>query len=323
MSFKPVLSLAQLEAFDPRGGRGPEKGKRWRCPLCADNCDRDLSANTRTGLWNCKRCLAKGILHEFREEQPTQTSGRDFARQRAQETAQRAFTVPPLPSASEVPQEAPDEQRRAKWREQRRALVCLGGTPGAAYLARRALAVDLCERARVMFSPSWFGHPATVFPAYDGAGRLTGAQGRFINGKTNPKALTFGIGAMFSGAFWTPGAQEAPLLALTEAPIDALSLALCGLPSVAVFGSNLPAWMPGALHRRRVFVASDAEPGKGDLTAAKWSAALESFGARCTRLRPDAAFCSCLSAGVKDWNEALQELGAQDLKELLAMDLEP
>jgi hypothetical protein len=228
-----------------------------------------------------------------------------------------------LPEEQRTPQTAPDAQKQAKWHEQKRALVALSGTPGAHYLTGRGLPLELCDRARVMFSPAWFGRPAAVFPAYDSAGKLTGAQGRHTDGRSNPKARTLGISGTFGGAFWTPGAREARLVALTEAPIDALSLALCGLPSVAVFGSNLPDWMPGAMHRRRVLVASDAEPEKGDRTAAKWSAALESFGARCTRLRPDAAFASCLAEGVKDWNEALLVLGAQDLRELLSMDLEP
>ncbi len=322
---KPVLSLVELEAFDPHAGHGSASNRRFLCPLCGiekpkDAAHRSLCLQAQTGLWNCKRCGSAGKLREFWEEQLTATSGRNLTRQRTQEAARRAFAVPPLPSTSATPE--PDAKKQAQWHEQRRALVALSGTSGAAYLSGRGLPVDLCERARVMFSASWLGRPAVIFPAYDGAGKLTGAQGRHTDGRANPKARTLGMSGTFGGAFWTPGAKEARLVALTEAPIDALTLALCGLPSVAVFGSNLPAWMPGAMHRRRVFVASDAEPDKGDKTAVKWSAALESMGARCTRLRPDAAFCSCLSATVKDWNEALQELGAGDLRELLAMDLD-
>lgn len=98
------------------------------------------------------------------------------------------------------------------------------------------------------------------------------------------------------------GALDAqlPALLVTEAPLDALSLAEAGYPAVAVCGTEASAWMHRASAFRRVLLAFDADEA-GDRAADKIAPHLASFGARPQRLRPE---------GAKDWNEMLQTFDA-------------
>ena len=99
--------------------------------------------------------------------------------------------------------------------------------------------------------------------------------------------------------FVTLGALDAPIVTLCEGAFDALALAACGFPALAMVGCNMPGWLPGVLAFKRVLVASDADDA-GEKAACEWTAALQSFGARCERLKPYQA---------KDFSEMLQRDG--------------
>ncbi len=68
MTDRPVLSLAELEAYDPRAPFRGGKERRFCCPLpaCAekriDAAHRSLTANVETGAWHWWRCGAAGKL---------------------------------------------------------------------------------------------------------------------------------------------------------------------------------------------------------------------------------------------------------------------
>ena len=82
---------------------------------------------------------------------------------------------------------------------------------------------------------------------------------------------------------------------LVEGPCDALSLAECDVPAVALVGTAAPPWLPQAAAFRRVVVALDADAA-GDRAAAGLLDALASFARSVERLRPPTG---------KDWNDAL------------------
>lgn len=302
------LSLSELENFDQRapGGNGEQ---RFCCPLCGNDKPRDaghrsLCLQSETGLWNCKRCGEAGKLTDFWQERSKLPQ-----RARALETARRHLGVPEVPPAR--------DNIAAAWRAHLSDLRPLESPgPGAAYLQRRGLSLDLCQLARVKFAPAFFGRPAVVFPARDEKGALIGAQGRYTDERETPKTRTVGS----AGVFLTPGALDADVLTLTEAPIDALSLAMAGVPALALFGCNLPEWFHRLRSFPRVAIATDADEA-GDRAAEKWAARLEAFGACCYRLRPDASICSELE-GAKDWNGALKLIDAADLREVLSMALD-
>jgi hypothetical protein len=295
-----VLSLADLEAYDPRpSNRGRER--RYLCLFCGDGKPknaghRSLSLNSESGAFYCYRCKASGKLRDYWTERPQQSR-----RERTRAAIRKAFEVAPLTPNSD-PASAPPE-----WKKHLRHLAPLQGTPGADYLIGRGLTIELCHAEGVRFCGNWLGRAAVVFPIRDQTGALVAAQGRYIDGRNDPKART--VGPKKRGAFITSGVWEAPAVIVTEAPLDALSLATAGYPALALCGKDAPAGLPKACAFRRVLVAFDADEA-GDQAASELAATLTSYGARAERLRPE---------GGKDWNELLQTIGRDGLADWLAV----
>jgi hypothetical protein len=304
-----VLSLRELEAFDPRA---PERGgeRRFLCPFCGEDKPKDpshrsLSLNAATGEWVCHRCQASGKIRERWEERSTDRGSRARA-----ELRRRVAVPPPEPPAAR-------DSEDAAWRKKLTGLVPLAGTPGADYLAARGVPLELARAARVRYHPAWEHWTKDphgrwilqgtsrriVFPVYAGdQTTLVGIQGRTVApGELGPAKLSGG--AISGGVFTTPGAWDADPLVIVEAPLDALSLAAVEVPAAAMMGCNLPDWLPRALAFRRVLVGTDADDA-GDRAAKEWAVALRALGARVERLRPE---------GFKDWNEWLQA-DAEDLR---------
>jgi DNA primase len=90
-------------------------------------------------------------------------------------------------------------------------------------------------------------------------------------------------------------------LVLVGGICDALALAECDAPAVALVGTAELAWLPQAAAFRRVVVALDADAA-GDRAAAGLMRDLESFARSVERLRPLGGPAG--EAG-KDWNDAL------------------
>jgi hypothetical protein len=290
----PGLSLAELEAADPRpSGRGDER--RFCCPLpaCADKprdrAHQSLGANVTTGLWLCHRCGARGKLAERWEPRPW----REVSRRRALE----AFALAPPPAPGRAASAAGLESLLA-------GCVPVEGTPGEAYLFGRGIGCDRATAAGVLFARAWYGRPAVVFPLRDRAGRVVAASGRYLD-RRPPKTRVAGDRKL--GAFATPGVWDAAAtgptdglghrgtLVVVEGPADALSLAECDVPAVALVGTSAPGWLGSAAAFRRVVVALDADAA-GDRAVEGLLRELAPFARSVERLRPPAG---------KDWNDAL------------------
>jgi hypothetical protein len=184
---------------------------------------------------------------------------------------------------------------------------------------RRGIPRDALERLAtpdtMRYLEDWFGHPAVVFFL---RGALRGfdvaAHGRMIDDTAKPNKRS--AGDIRAGAYWTPGAyrayvtESADPLIITEAPIDALSLAAAGMPAIALCGVALREWAPKAFGLKRVLLAFDADKA-GDDAAEEWKAALR-FGTSVKRLRPE---------GGKDWNELLVKYGPDGLRAFLDRSL--
>jgi hypothetical protein len=306
----PVLTLADLEVHDHDAppARGTER--RFLCPLPA--CEghqnpraghRCFNLATDTGLWNCKRCGAHGQLKDHWQPLAPARNRTEVARRRFRQKMALPEPAPPA-AASSPPDDLPPPPRREQaWRKPLKTRQPLRGTPGAAYLEKRGLPPDFCHAAGVRFVPDFFGRPAVVFAVQGAGGRLVAAQGRYIDGRDNPRMRT--TGPRGEGVFATPGALDpGRALTVTEAPIDALTLALCGVPAIALCGCDgLPDWLRRAAAFRRVLAAFDADDA-GEKAAGKLAAALHPVGAHVLRLRPE---------GAKDWNEQLRTVGADAL----------
>ena len=287
------LSLRFLEDFDQGAARGiKSREKRFLCPFCGESKPRDaahrcLSVALDGGLWVCHRCGERGKLAEWRDEKPS--DARVLRRLRLR----RAFSLEGELSASRNastrvnPVSAPlsiapkGARSSSRWRQELRFLQPLGETAGASYLWRRALEIDDAIAAGARFSPSWFGRAAVVFPLRDARRNLVAAQGRYLDddGKS-PKARTAGnkkAGVFATADFHESRKRGAPIV-ITEAPLDALSIAACGFPALALCGKDgWPEWLPILCAFHPVALAFDADQA-GDAGAEKLTRVLASSG---------------------------------------------
>lgn len=297
---RPVLALADLEAFDPHAAPGARE-RRFRCPLepCRDKPKRSLSLNVESGLWSCYRCGAAGKVRERWEprERPA------FAgRPSPVALARRAFGLdaPPRPAAQ--PGRAASAALLPELLDRCRPLA---GTPGHRYLIDRGIGLALAERAGVRWVADCYGRPGVAFLLRDPAGQPVAVHVRHTAGRDDPKCHT--VGDRRLGAFATPGALDGPPapLVVCEGPVDALSLAACGVPALALVGTRAPDWLRLAAGLRPVLLALDAD-AEGDRAAEELAGDLGSFARSVERLRPP--------WGLKDWNDALQDdfLGLRD-----------
>jgi DNA primase len=264
-------------------------GRGFRCHGCgARGGVLDLAA--ALGLAG-DRAAAVDVLAEFYRVPADDASPSEIRNARAARRRDRALASLRYESATR-PSETDNAERDAQlatFRRQARGLVPIldaRAAPGADYLRRRGIEPDLADAAPVRYASRWFGRAAVVFPIRDRAGRIVAGQGRYIDGDA-PKTRTAGPKR---GVFATPGALDADVLAIVEAPLCALSLAGCGLPSIAILGTSFAEWLPVVLGFRRRFVAilTDADAA-GDAAAGKLEAALLPFGLKTERVRLDAA----------------------------------
>ena len=245
--FGPAsLSLADLQSHDPGA---PMRGAnpRFLCPFpgtCATHqnpkTDRDLSVNAQTGAWYCQRCKASGLLREWRTY-PAERAARPFVspRDRDRDRLRSLLATAPRPAASEA---APDPDTARALAKLLSGIKPLAETPGAAYLDGRGLPADFCKEAGVRFHQRFLGRPAVVFPLRNAAGQLVAVQGRFIDGKDAEEGKCRTRGPMSAAVFATPNGWSGDpwqgRVVITEAPIDALTLAFCGVPALALCGTS-------------------------------------------------------------------------------------
>jgi hypothetical protein len=307
------ISLAELEASDPHASKvGSER--RFLCPLCGfdkpkDAAHRSLSVNTETGAWMCHRCAEKGIVDEFRSQN---AGGMGATRKLGALKTNSAFCVPPpRPLGTQVVSNTSDTSKDA-WLQQLKGRDNLVGTSGAEYLVKRGIDVELAHKSGVRFAPQFYGRPAVVFPIIDQTGKSVAVQGRFIDGKENPKVQTAGPKKL--GIFATPRAVQNSVITITEAPIDALTLAQCNIPSIALCGKDgFSNCLLEICAFRPVRIAFDADEA-GDSGAEKLASVLLKNGSTVMRLRP---------VGAKDFNEVLTTSGSYALCEMLARTVQP
>ncbi|MDQ3814905.1 MAG: toprim domain-containing protein [Armatimonadota bacterium] len=222
-------------------------------------------------------------------------------------------------------QSAPKNSQQ-NWRRHLHEIVPLTGTPGEAYLTSRSISCDIAHQAGARYTSNWFGRPAVVFPIRDLCGQLVAAQGRYLEDSDKdgvaihlcrilPQRIqlkTRTAGPKKLGVFATPGAVEADVLVIVEAPIDALSLHLCGIPAIALCGKDgWPDWLRVVFGLCPVLIAFDADQA-GEAAARKLSQEFASLSARVGRLRPE---------GAKDWNELLQKYRVETLQTALTQEV--
>lgn len=200
-------------------------------------------------------------------------------------------------------------------------------TPAVAYLESRGIPEELARNTGTYYcavypflkknikdpkKPLWVKAPAVVFAIRkeeNNSCKTIAVNGRRLEEWEGKNKITYG--PKLQGVFATEGALNADPVAITEAPFDALSLALAGLPAIALCGtSGIPPWAITRLIRRgtpgrsrTIYLAFDADEA-GDAAAGKIGGMLPL--AKTTRLRP---------VGYKDWNAMLMGIGADSFRE--------
>ena len=319
-SNRPILTLAELEAYDPY------QGHRRLCPLCGDDKPRDaahrsLSFDAQSGLWKCFRCGQSGKLREFWPEKEQFSSIRRHSSRRLREAFNLDGAIETSKNGQKAVKTALNAPETADWQDKWGATLPLAGTIGESYLQKRGVPLQVAEAAEVRFAKSWFGHASVAFPIKNRTGEIVAAQGRAVQGTSK---LT--CGPKRGGVFFAPSPKShtshsddvfkpldatLPAILLTEAPIDALSLAACGFPALALCGTSGPDWLRIACGLRHVLLAFDADEA-GDQAALLLEHRLQSLGARCRRLIPPQG---------KDWNEALIIWGHAALSDWLTGEI--
>ncbi len=145
-----------------------------------------------------------------------------------------------------------------------------------------------------------------VFPIVDREGNALAIHGRATSAEfiDTPKKTK---GKRKEGLFQTADAFDADILFLVEGPADAMTLHQCGFAAVASVATSIPSWLPNQMAFRKIIVALDADE-TGDRDADKHINEFRAHGARAVRLRPE---------GAKDWNDMLQSIGADALREFV------
>lgn len=309
MSESDCLSLAELERYDPQPlARGDSR--HYLCPFChderpgrpRDNAHRKLRVWPH-GAWYCVRCERRGLLNERK----TPRDAADPLRPRRRRAAPRSAPQSREPSAAELDEDARKRARLRRLWKDTLPLDAPEAAQGAAYLAGRGIPLPVAQAARVRFSADWYGRPSVVFPVQDGAGRLVAAEGRYTDGRADPKGRS--AGPKSRGVFEAmPGALAADGVTLCEGPITALSVAACGFPALALCGHVVRPWLVRRLALRDVFVSLDWYEDQAEANGAEACRALAALGARAFRLAPPAG---------NDWNDYLQQVGLAAMRAAL------
>lgn len=315
-----TLTMAELESFD---SKSPRRGnqRRFLCPDCGankpkDSAHRSLVVNTNNGVFICHRCQTKGKLREFWEESPK------FSRKkRTGLKLMSQFSI-----ESDLPIQKKEEKEISKKKPEtlqnkmdfyRREF---SHSPAEMYLDGRGILAQTAQTAQCGYAEKWehwekesekWNLKGTdrrvVFPVVDEKGTLVAVHTRAIDEDClNSSKITRGDKS--KGVFQTtPEVFTSKIVAIAEAPIDALVLQMCGIPSIALVGTSAPEWIYSELSFKSVLIATDAD-NAGDKIAFKLEEELLDHGAKVFRLRPRRA---------KDWAEVLEKIGIVELDKFL------
>ncbi|MHB9133644.1 MAG: toprim domain-containing protein [Armatimonadota bacterium] len=205
-------------------------------------------------------------------------------------------------------------------------LVFLPGTPGEAYLATHGIDIRIACDAFVQYHPEFgmIGRESLLFPL---VGPMHGAGvGRYALHIDGIPVDTWyhaddEIGCQSwdlpaGGIFLTVNALGTGRVVIVQRPLDALSLAMCGVPALATCGyEDRLNWLPERLQGAKIIYLAYDDTREGNRLAWSLCKRLKSTGARIHRLK------STRWGG--DWNAALVTHGPQILREALRRVMVP
>lgn len=242
------------------------KWERHICPKCgqhkpADARHRSLSVRA-DGFFYCHRCKDRGRLNERDITNSEELAAISAATNTGQELWQRSISIL-----------SPDAVRARH------------------FLLSRRLDPYAVHGADVRFVDRWprpaIG-PTLAFGMRDERGEIVAVQGR----ATIPNTVTAHVACGRKGrGVYSTGPFGVGTVAITESPLDALSLFACGIKAIATAGTSFPTWLPASLRlAKAVLIATDADMA-GEAFALRFLQALDQAGVhaeRVLRFRPNA-----------------------------------
>lgn len=281
-----------------------QRGHEWWgcCPFHREHTPSfHVDPDKNGGVWHCFGCGEGGDVFAFvmkAERLTFAESVQALSERYAAENGLLASCLAALPPAP--------QHTTAFWNRHLDGLRPFTDSPAASYLARRGIPYAFPFGCRVKYHPAWYGKaPAVVFPIRGAAGQLVAAEGRAINElftvRDGSTTKVLSAGPKKVGVFATPNALQQSFLVIVESPINALSLALCGLPAVATCGAgNHPAWLITAARGKVVWTAYDPDTA-GENGNQQLAQDLAEDGTPSRYLKPP--------FDGMDWNDCLQTYG--------------
>jgi hypothetical protein len=287
------MSRSELEGL--RGYKPYAGGRRGRaaCPFHDGQSTTSLSIDWEIGWASCWGC-GKDAFSIRVEDHPDTRSPND---ENSSKSSVRRSTAPPR--AERPKHDLRDVQERLgvmldTW------TTTLPGSPGATYLGRRGIPLDVAQRLGIGWATAGPLNRRAVFPLSGPDGRPTSATGRAIDDHTTPKykALSSGDGyikTLFNGGAIAQAKASGHPLVIVEGPIDAAACVTGGLPLTVAIGSTAyahPEHFAGVSLALLVLDADDA----GQEARRNFAAALMVVGVEVLSL-PAAAFDGCKDLG--------------------------
>lgn len=334
----PLVDRIEADLGEPKAQKKHPTHRKWLCPFHGDKDTPSLSVDLKKHVFHCFGCGASGSVIDWEMQRadlkdPHEAADRitggnvayhwntnpdaprvNLRRQRRRAEAVARITGPPPPAAPT----AEELEKRPPESEQERYAKHFPGSAAARYLEGRGIPPAVAQAHGCGYAPDLYGRPRVVFPYRDRAGALVALSGRAVV-DCPPGERQRHKGPKRHGVF-NPAALAEDTCIITEAPIDALSLIVCGYPAVALGGTSAPDWLSAARVGGTTWLGTDADPpqadgspGPGDEAAARLDSQLRYT--RCPRLRPPAPH--------KDWNAALCAMGRDALTAWLAEAMGP
>lgn len=201
-------------------------------------------------------------------------------------------------------------------------LVFPYGTPAEVYLSERGIDSRIACQSFVQYHPAYGpnARPTLVFPL---EGVTAGAKiGRWLffidelDLDENDFWSTYSEESrdgeeLWSGVFLTPDALSTGRVVFVRHPLEALSLAMCGLPSVATceYYVECMSFLPDRCKGAKMIYLAFPDTPRGDYDANTLCKLLKPTGARIDRLTP--------APWGSDWTIALMNYGAKAIREEL------
>lgn len=235
---KLIYFATRLELEQLPGYRGNDHRGRACCPIHNGTNPTALAIDWDTGWATCWSC---GDAFSIRiEDYPGTHQGRENRPQSLKIAPRRVGD----PIRSNNPMRSPENALTALEIAITASAARLPGSPGAAYLNRRGISLEVAQSLRLGWSTSGKLAGRVIFPLCGPDGRSSSAIGRAIDDRVKPKYDTLRKAdgyqkTLFNGSAIAHARRSGHPLVVVEGPMDAAACVSAGIPlTVAICGKS-------------------------------------------------------------------------------------